>query len=199
MRMGMKQLVLFLLHFFWLCYTMKEKQTHSEKADTPRPHICKVAVELLRCPDSILYPFKHRCFYIYIVSLLKVREKKPSADLTLGGIFKPTFLARSTGESISLVLLYIVPNENCLMWRTGSSPVPAHGQWIWYPFCVTAGACKGQEIRSQPGPNLSRTGTPFPQSPALPAVTVHWKWEFLNTTFWEQHCLFVCLCFLFCF
>lgn len=102
----MKQLVLFLLHFFWLCYTMKEKQTHSKKADTPKPHICKVAVNLFRSPDSILYQFKHTRCYIYMKSLASERTK-PCPDSTLGSIRKPGFLCRSTGEGISMVLLYV--------------------------------------------------------------------------------------------
>jgi len=87
---------------------MKEKQTHSKKADTPRPHICKAAVNLLRFPDSILYPFKHTCSYIYMQSLASERTK-PCPDSTLGSICKPRFLGRSIGDSISLVLLYIRP------------------------------------------------------------------------------------------
>lgn len=41
---------------------------------------------------------------------LASESTKPCPDSTLGGIFKPRFLARSTGESVSLILLYIQPN-----------------------------------------------------------------------------------------
>lgn len=89
---GMKQLALFLLHFFWLCYTMKEKQTHSKSRHSQAPHLQSV-VELFRSPDSILYLFKHGCFYIYMKTLVN-KGTKPSPDSTLEGILKFRFFAR---------------------------------------------------------------------------------------------------------
>lgn len=91
-HMGPKQLALFLLHFFWLCYTMKEKQTHSKSRHSQAPHL-QSAVQLFRSPDSILYLFKHRCFYIYMKTVAS-KGTKPSPDSSLEGVFKFRFFAR---------------------------------------------------------------------------------------------------------
>lgn len=146
----MKQLVLFLLHFFWLCYTMKEKQMHSKKADTPRPHICKVAVELLRSPDSILYPFKHKCSYIYMKFLASERTK-PCPDSTLGGIFKPRFLARSTGECLLDFALYPTKLKvfNLESWKFPSACMRSV-DLISFCYCqCLRGAGNPQSVRGQ--------------------------------------------------
>lgn len=145
----MKELALFLLHFFWLCYTMKKKQTHSKSRHSQAPHL-QSAVELFRSPDSILYLFKHRCFYIYMKTFAR-KGTKPSPDSTLEGIFKLKFFARK--HQIDCVLsfalywtkLKVFNPEN---WK---SPMSAHGQWIWYSSSVIASVYKGQEFQSPGG------------------------------------------------
>lgn len=59
---------------FLLIVLHHERKTNTfKKPDTPRPHICKVAVDLLRFPDFILYPFKHRRSYIHMTSFASER------------------------------------------------------------------------------------------------------------------------------
>lgn len=114
----MKQLALFLVHFFWLCYTVKEKQTHSKSRHSQAPHL-QSAVELFRSPDSILYLFKHRCFYIYMKALAS-KGTKPSPDSIWKVHSSLDFLLESTRYSVSLVLFYIGPNDKCWIWRIGN-------------------------------------------------------------------------------
>ena len=45
--------------------------------------------------------------------------------------------------------------------------MPAHGQCIWHPFCVTAGACEGQEIRSQPRAKPAEKRDSVPTEPCF--------------------------------